>query len=315
MNTNIATILGNWGKSLKIVTWNIANAQRDNTLAPLIERLNEIIGTLKDIQKNHNGIDVLVLLEANRSSTDKSGVIHSFTSIANKIQNETGLLYLGQDVLNPSGGMAFGKAVFYNGSTCFVNKGAQTWASSVSHFCSGPYFGCGMTNLTIWPLDENKKLIANKFLTYGGLHFPMVLDHRMEVVNYLRWMNPKPDLIMGDFNTFPDDGGPLMIQELTKAGFINCLPSDTVRTFHAFPHDTFMADAKKIEKMPHAIKMSEPNEQGLIKVRPISWLDQCMLFKNFDRSIECSAKVIEISTIDGEAPSDHFPILAECLIH
>ena len=312
INDKIALICENIENDIHVVVWNIANAKRDNLLNPLIRRCDFIIQTIKKMQVEQSGIDVLVLLEANRASTDSNGQVHSFTSIANRIENETGLVYLGIDIMNASGMMSFGKAIFIDINRVYVNKLGQKWASETPDICSGPYLGSSITHLRIWPVSD-AKCVINKHFDLGVLHFPMALQDRMEVVKFLQ-TQLKFDLIMGDFNTFPDDGGPEIIDLLSQRGYQNCLPLDCLRTFHAFPHDLLKingTELHRLEKLKQSLFIKK-NDDGSVVLRPVSWLDQCMRNTESRLLTKCSAQVIDISVNDHDAPSDHFPIFASC---
>jgi endonuclease/exonuclease/phosphatase family metal-dependent hydrolase len=166
----------------------------------------------------------------------------------------------------------------------------------------------------VFPVLDGKCVIDRK-LELGFLHFPMSLPDRLQVVEYLENLpkENKFDLIMGDFNTFPDDGGPEILNRLDKCGYQNRIRLlNNMRTFHAFAHDLLTLPSKKhLETMKLAIVIKE-NDDGTVLVRPVSWLDQCMSFVNTPNLKEIDAFVIDMATSDHTAPSDHFPILACC---
>lgn len=295
---------------LKIVCWNIANSVRDQGDYSLIERLPKIISTLKEIRFN-DGIDLLILLEANRPSLDLKQSRHTFTSIANQIQTDTDLTYLGVDVNNASGYMSFGKAIFYNPDTIFVNKCAQLRTTTIG-------FGSSVTHLTVWPV-ESSKIIINKPLQLGFVLFPLPFDQRMEAIDWLK-NNKKFDVIMGDFNSFATSFDQ-MVKKIEEIGYENCLPHDTQYTFQAFSCDVITVNQKELELMPNSILIQRLKNDE-IKIRPVSWLDHCFHLKSSDSSnhlkcLKCEAKVIDIfnfDSLDIIPPSDHCPIFCNILI-
>lgn len=220
---------------LRVGCWNIANAARDEIHNPLGSRISLIIERI-----NLNPVDVLVLLEANRPSQGRS-----FTSIAAEIESATGLRYIGVKYLNATSN-AFGKAVFVRSDVAFVSAFEQIWTGiescnplSTSETVSkvvatGNHFGNDIVKLMVHPVI-NGFIVRDKMVNVGIVHFPMALPDRLQVAEWVRNVHPyHVDIWMGDWNTFPDDGGPEMIQ---KVEFSYTKRNCEEMTFRAFPHD------------------------------------------------------------------------------
>lgn len=228
-------------------------------------------------------IDVLVLLEANRPS---KGI--SFTRLAAAIEDETGLLYLGCKTMNATAN-CFDKAFFVRPSRAFVAAATQRWTDPSNHIVAGPHFGCDVLFLTIHPVDsETKQVVRNRWFEAGFVYFPMGREDRLTTA---RWVAshgyPFVDGWMGDWNTFPDDGGPEMIEIISEAYKPVSDPAQI--TFQAFPHDLITKPASIRETLnPESTIVSE-NADGTVNVRFASLLDH--VFVRPDAAFEESVKV------------------------
>jgi len=122
------------------------------------------------------------------------------------------------------------------------------------------------------------------------------------------------DLLVGDFNTFPEDGGPEMIEALTgtfddqhdSMSLVSCLPADTKWTFKAFEHDICKEDISKLE----VIRSNPYNEiievtEDKVHVRFSSWLDHVFVSKYMmQRGV-----VVDCQVGPYTAASDHMPTI------
>ena len=299
VNSNIAMFADGLACPLKIVCWNIANAKRDNDYHPLLDRIPDVIATLLDISP-----DVFIWLEAGRDCVSESGDVVTFTEIAVRVQKETGLRYAGIDMLNATAS-PFGKAVFYNPQTTFVNKHAQQWTTDNSEIPSGDAYGNSMTTVIVYPVVKGRVVIDSS-VSVCAVHLPMKRSARMQVCKFLtetaRVNNRMTDIIIGDMNTFPDDGASDMISVLEEH-FTEALPADTAMTFHAYSHDKVTVQNNMLHTMPLAEIVSTGETESV--VIPVSWLDHCMVDRDYQGAVTASVYLNVIGS-----PSDHYPIIA-----
>lgn len=303
VNPNIC-LTSNEECALRIVCWNIANSKRDNDFHNLIVRLLSIIATIRSMKP-----DVLIWLEA-RDVIDLLKVKRPFTEIALEIERSTGLVYAGTDYTNATGS-SFGKAVFYNPERAYINKSSQRWTNELSpRTPSGDGFGNSITHLNISPVISGK-IVINKSFSVGVVHLPMNLSSRIKICKYLRKYN-RSDIVMGDFNTFPDDGGDEMMNILCSGDYSETLPESSI-TFRAFDGDEITIENSKLHKFPPSTRVVSKNEDGeSITILPSSFLDHCLLRDDFQKK----ARVIS-SVYNGEhvqKSSDHYPIIADVIV-
>jgi endonuclease/exonuclease/phosphatase family metal-dependent hydrolase len=228
--------------NLRFMCFNIANAERDEKENPLLGRLDEIIQAIKDVDPP---IDAFVLLEANRPSQGKS-----WSSIAAEIEEATGYRYQALHILNGSNN-PFGKALFVNPDTLICKTDQQSWTEKKDVW-SGGYWGNAVSCFALQPLvteevqlDPNpekppaiiRRVILDKQIRLGAVHFPMGRFDRMKVSDWLNAHYDDADIWMGDYNTFPDDGGDEMITRISAHRRLTHCDLGVPFTFKAFPHD------------------------------------------------------------------------------
>ena len=259
-----------------ICVWNIANAQRDETFCPLKSRLQGIIDYIKGLTEMP---DILVLLEANRPS---QGV--PWTMMAADIEAQTGLRYHSCHTVNATPN-SFGKAVFFNVNTVALKNVHHFWITEEekSERWSGPYFGNDVIILEIFPV-ENQKVIIDKILKLGVVHFPMGKEDRLMASKWLRFFSGFANIWMGDYNTFPDDGGQEMIDIITEFELIHQNPKDTNEmTFQAYEHDCIEKDISFIPQLNSASTFKpKEDDPSKILVRFSSVLDHVFTDPNID---------------------------------
>lgn len=296
-------------RELKIVCWNIANANRDEQCNPLGERFDRIIQQMKDMEP-----DLVCLLEAGRPSMGKS-----WTFYASLLEEATGLVYAGIKYAAPHNHLvnrpfSLGKAFFYNPKTTSLASIDQhyipppptmiTEASRRTPWVDPRHNGNDACIVSAW-ISKNSdgfKLDEAVRVQACFVHLPMDLHSRLESTDWLTSskISGQVDVIMGDFNTFPDEGGPEMMERLTRH-YRETLPANTKLTFSAFENDVCKKPKDTI--LDEACKVVAVDEE-FIYVRFASWLDHALVDTNrFDR--ECTSKVVPMS--QGE--SDHHPIL------
>lgn len=242
-NVNIATKTSGIVE-LEVCCWNIANAARDEKIMPLSERLDAICSVLEKEQK----IVLLIVLEAGRPSSDLS-----WSAMASTIETRTGMRYVGIRRVNASP-MSFGKAVFERTVGVYVTSIEQLWFSETPNVPSGAHFGVDTMIVRFRPVAHDRVVINdNATISVAAVLFPLQKDARITACEFLQKHAKQQgiDLVIGDMNTFADDGAPEMLSILEKeAGFVSCLPSDTKTTFTAFPHDTITIENDKLSFFP-----------------------------------------------------------------
>lgn len=326
INHNIATtseILASEGKlddvnPITVAWWNIANAKRDEDMNPLADRLDMIIDQIK---KNICP-DVLILLEAGRSSKGMT-----WTEIAGKIEKETGLFYFGIRRINATL-MSFGKAVFYNPKTIALDDLNQFWTKNHAGKWSGDHFGNDMLVFDAYPVIDNK-VVVDKRLSIAAVHFPMKLDARLQVSQYVRDRAFNFDIVGGDFNTFADDGGQDMINILTFDSTVKDDPDSleirknhrnyalqemlhpsTEVTFKAFKHDVVEVPNEKLPHKPFDPEIIDETYLTVVEEGPEtskvlfrSWLDHIFATKYLIQRVGFTNIYTEVGEITPA--SDH----------
>ncbi len=283
-----------------IVSWNVANAGPDDEKNPLTLRIPMICEVIKTINP-----DVIVLLEAGRPTKDID-----WTTNAGAIQRETGLRYLGCMYSNPTL-KTFGKAVFYNPETVDVAT------LSRERITNQQGFNADIVRFNVRPVFDQKIVIGMEPVNVAAVHVPPHFgfpERRIDAAKAIRSM-PKLwyELFVGDFNTFPEDGGPEMIEEITKdvspgtysGSLVSCLPDDTTHTFKAFEHDISTVNTSVIEAI-RKNPLNEILEEGPEKcsVRFSSWLDHVFATQRlWNRLAVVDCKVGPITGASDHAPT------------
>lgn len=277
----------------KLMVWNIANARRDNEKSPLYDRLDTIISVVNQVNP-----DVLVFLEAGRPSKSLvTGIEYSWSQMASKIEEATGLIHEGVWRMAPQL-MAFGKAVFvkYNNPTVavqieqlFVGDDDKMWCDQLHGT---------VLKVTFNPFDGTN-IIPSKQHTLGVVHFPMPLNKRLFYAQWLAKHNDQFDFIAGDMNTFPDSGGAEILSILEQAGYTEQLPGDTKFTFKGFKHDVITIPNKDMVYHPHSTVVETTDTHT--SVIPVSWLDHVL------SKAPLKASIYEVD----ETSSDHFPLIVD----
>ena len=290
---------------LRVGCWNIANAGRDEENNPLSERLGAI---LAHIGKQED-LDVLVFLEAGRKSRDIPWV-----AMASLIEQATGMEYGGLQRDNGTEN-PFAKAYFFRRRTCALVETKQTWLDKDGALVAGPGFGNSVTTLTVLPVvhDEvdgkiKRRVLRDTPLKVSFVHLPMRADHRMQCIELLK--DYDSHIIMGDCNTFPDDGGPEMIDVMVQAGWKSMLPEGAI-TFTAFPHDLCKKAASYREQVNPESEIVSENPDGTINVRFSSPLDQVFLRASWDDPEYNVFNGVEVGVHPNLFASDHALIIAE----
>lgn len=293
---------------LRVACWNIANARRDEEHKPLRDRLDDITHHL---QYQGPPLDVLVLLEAGRPSKGMS-----WTDMAALIEKATGLTYMGIHYTNGTEA-PFGKAFFIRRSTCILVEAKQTWLDEEGAIVAGPEYGYDVTRLTIHHVAHDivdvvdwsnqvikRRVVRDTPFKFAFVHLPMKAEYRFDAIEIIKRFGD--DIIMGDWNTFPDDGGPEMIKRMEDGGW-KALLSPNVMTFEAFPHDLCKKPASYREQVNPESEIVSENPDGTINVRFSSPLDQVFVNEAWDDNPKCVAKLQAHPVTDG---SDHALMVA-----
>lgn len=246
--------------TLNIYVRNIACASRDEEKNPLAERLVQLIDDIKT-----SAPDVAVLLEAGRSSKE-----WSWSRMAEFIETQTGLTYMGLSHANASE-RPFAHAVFVQRKTGHV----VSIANAMSYRTTLPG-GVQATIVTVKPVAVGA--YPHDCVSIGAIHMPMGIEGRRAGVEWLVANKERASFWAGDFNTFPDDIGPWMMERLEDAGFHD-VPCTQPYTFSAFTHDTLTVPIEKRELLHPMCELLEETETH-VTVRPVSVLDHVFTLDN-----------------------------------
>lgn len=277
-----------------IVSWNIACSKYDEIHVPLFDRKHIIIETLRNVISD---IDVLVLLEAGRKSKGMS-----FTVFAAEIEEMVGLTYMGicfpESDPNP-----LGKAYFINRKT--VTLGSISSYSIYQGERNGNIIDYNALSLEIIPVNEksNPILLRRRFIDF--VHLPVDLKGRKMATKLLAKNSHYTSCYMGDWNTFPDWGGPEMLSEMKKHHWIALTPQDE-KTFQCFDHDIVEIPIENIPLLHPDSKIvdNKPTPDGKLRVKCCGCLDQVFV-PNLSPYLHDNVSVFPINP-----GSDHAPILA-----
>lgn len=245
---------------LQVYVRNIACAGRDEENNPLATRLPALIDDIK-ASASH----VVVLLEAGRSSGH-----WSWTKMADIIETETGLTYVGLSHAN-STERPFAHAVFVRRTHAHV-----VGISNAMSFRTTTPGGLQATIITVKPVALGSH--AHDCMAIGAVHMPMGVEGRRAGIEWLAANKERASFWVGDFNTFPDDIGPWMVERLEEAG-MHDVPCEQPFTFKAFEHDTLMVPLEKRHLLhPMCDVISETDTH--VTVRPVSVLDHVFTLDN-----------------------------------
>lgn len=294
-----------------VMCLNIANAKRDDEHNPLCDRIADICG---HINRAPTPIDALILLEAGRPSR---GI--SWTSMAASIENFTGLHYVGVRMLNATEN-PFGKALFIRRSTLALSGMAQRWISQQEHHWDGPHFGLDYLEMIFHPVVQEHavivsgrdpelltRVIRDRSVSFAAFHFPMDRASRMKAADYIN-QDQCSDVLVGDFNTFPDDGGPEMIKVITSSCYRRKkMPAPY--TFKAFEHDLVRKPADFRSQVNEHSEIVQENDDGTLSIRFASTLDHIFYYDdNSDTKVGQGSYVLPM-----EGASDHEGMVVEVI--
>lgn len=270
---------------VKACCCNIANAIRDESEYPLHKRLDEIVKMI-----NEQNPDVLILLEAGRSSGGKS-----WTRLAMEIEEGTGLIYVGIYLVNATDA-PFGKALFIRKSAVAVKSFDRAWiGDTLMNTWGGDRYGSDILQVILHPVQDGK-VITDRAINLWAAHFPLGRDARLAASQALADAITDNTIVLGDFNCFHTDKGPEMIQTITSRWTEHKL--DCLWTFSAFPHDIVDVPAKIRDNLPEGSEVvAENEEKGTITVRFVGMLDR--VFSSKDVNVE------QTHTAFSDKASDH----------
>lgn len=311
---NKISIIANNDISLSIMCRNIGNTIRDEEKGySFLKRLDHLIDDI-----NSESPDLLLLLEARpivRNIDAQSVTKKTWTEIATSIELHTKLCYQGTKYPNtsenPSGisvFLAYRKVVILNIDQIWVNSDLNVFP----HW-NGPYYGIHMIIVQCHPIindktDNTNKVVLNRSIRIGCIHFPTNYQDRIATSQWLsRISNSSFDIVMGDFNTFEDQGGDEMKQILSQ-NMTSILKGNHI-TFHGFPHDQLEIDNEKLKLVPQSRVISTNAEKGTSIIVPSAWLDHIYITKRFE-SLSLNAGHNIYGTVSKQTQaSDHCSIM------
>lgn len=276
--------------TIGFATFNIANSAGDAKYKPLDEeRLREII---KEMNKVKGKVSVFALLEAGRAG---------WATKAAAIAEGTGYLYHSCHLLNATP-MSFGKALFYDPERVAIHHVVQTWLDMDDpDNWGGAYFGNSILLIHVQPVVD-QKIVLDATIRFAAVHFPLGLKDRLEAAAWVAYHGGFAEVWSGDFNTFEDEGGPEMIEIITKNGLKKTTPQGAI-TFRAFEHDKV---PKSVDVIPTLNELStyvpHPDDPTKILVNYAGGLDHTFV----DPNLECKTVVCPLTDA-----SDHALIYSE----
>ncbi len=307
----VRTSLPGEKRLIRVYFRNLANAQRDESLNPLLPRIPLIIEDIKAADIDGK-IDVAIFNEAGRPSGGKS-----WTHMAGIIEEATGLVYLGLKRLNGSKN-PFGKALFINTSTVAEYSFMRMGTGGDFNMWNGDGYGNDIARMTVCPVVTESavindketmvtRIIQDKQLDIACVLFPPFPQPHSSRMKVAEWVNDRynlADLWVGDWNTYVDDGGDDVVSEVVKDGKLVECDLGVPFTFKAFPHDTVPKPAG-FASLLNADSEIVSECDGVINVRFASVLDRV-----FHRPrVVCTAKAMPFTDA-----SDHTGVVVDVVI-
>jgi endonuclease/exonuclease/phosphatase family metal-dependent hydrolase len=239
--------------SFRIVSLNLANSSLDKKNGNgLGTRLRSISMLLRSLQP-----DVVLLQEA-RYTEWNDQVLNAY-HIANIIAQGVNLEVAMVSRCNPTEA-CFAQITLYNPARLFPCKMEQVWGDIQSLSSPSPDPRGSLIQLVEFKLvseGRSEVILYDSFQTVN-VHYPVgPVENKFKVNHVLKTKVPEskvPTLIMGDYNTFFDDGsGQLQLSDLrqTFAEVSAAIES----TFTAFPYDSILKEKNVSEftsKLDHA---------------------------------------------------------------
>lgn len=267
--------------SLRICSWNVANAIGDETSPN--GRFGLRMNSQIDLLKNQN-IDILMLQEIRQCKDESGNNIIIPLDIVYAFAKGLGMNIAGFEPINPSM-LSFWRCTLYNPNTVWSMDGSipvRTYNTHNTDYVFDKDFGREILFNRFAPINEQKTAIyGTKSLWIGNVHYPLKLADKMAygeliIQSIIKICSSGGGvLISGDCNVFMDEGGTEQIQQLENSGLIEHT-GHIKHTFVSFPWD---------------------------KVQTKSHLDY--VFTSAD------VKVKDVTAIDVSESriSDHFPVI------
>ena len=255
--------------SLKVASWNIANAIGDEVTDM---RFGKRLNAVADLIKSQN-LDVIGLQEL-RQCLDETDNLLTPLDIAYRLAKQTGLEIANLFPLNPSK-LAFSRLTLYNPNTVFPLNSFSEWTSNTPTKNSGwndtklARFGNGIQyTLFACVIDrEGPTVDYDKTFLFANAHFPLQLQDKLYASNIVckrisELANNTKTILCGDSNTFVGDGYDEQINILRNV--FDEVSKDIEFTFLTFPHDKFAVDSGKLvySKLDHM--MAYPKESNFV---------------------------------------------------
>lgn len=231
----------------KVVTFNIANATTDELSENYCfgKRINDVI---REIKKADG--DIVCIQELRECLSADGSEILTPVKIALILSLELNMAIASLDRVGVTE-LSFWRLTLYNQNKLFhlsselfwINKeGEHTlprtplkWGNLAVRSTFAPFTLIirGKTPET----TENLCFSPEKIFSVVNTHFPLGKSHRMKTAEFVRDLSQKGtfQLVVGDMNTFYDDGGQNMIDIMSSGGYTDLLPDEP--TFSSFPHD------------------------------------------------------------------------------
>ena len=239
-----------------LVTFNIANALNDEK-SETFRFAKRLTAVITEIKKGFP--DVLCLQELRDcKSLDDTSVLTAM-SILMEIMGETGLMIAAMERVGPIENPMW-RATLYNPTKLFHLGSRPHWLNAEKQ----PTVPGTNVNGSLAMILESKfaqftpitraslrksdgtchpaSFMADVGFSVFNAHFPIEKRHRVETSEFVRDLSATHRgeiyFVVGDMNTFFDDGGDEMMQIMQSGGLVDFLPPGT-KTFKSFPHDSF----------------------------------------------------------------------------
>lgn len=240
----------------KIVTFNIANARGDEMSEDYRfgKRINEVISEIKKANS-----DVVCIQEIRECRSADGTEILSPLKIGLIISSELSMTIASFDRVGVTD-LSFWRLTLYNerklyhlGSELFwineereysLPKTPHQWGNLAVRSRFSPFTPIELSRTSGSSDPPNLYYSPDKTFSVVNTHFPIGKRHRMQTSEFIRDLDQKDtfQIVVGDMNTFYDDGGQEMIDIMTSAGYADLLPE--CPTFTSFPHDRFLTTSR-----------------------------------------------------------------------
>lgn len=272
---------------MKIITWNIANAKRDETEYGGQYKFSKRYADIIKFLKGENA-DIVCLQEI-RQCTKEDGSVWTPEDIMDDIKKELGMNY--KYTANNTSSSSFYRATYYKKETLFPIEETTVWTGANKEVPSGLQW-CQCIFITKFIVLAESAFINGeykdgKIISIWNCHAPLSLEGRIKYSERIVEHYTKTDIMMrglclmlGDFNSINEEKkdpqatdpvrAPVMVPLIPQMDPMKLLEErltnvsgDIKQTFYSFPYDTSKTGERYISKLDHVLANKKEMVMGV----------------------------------------------------